>query len=617
TGVIRTLLGTGPAGYGGDGGPGSGVRITATVPAGGFTSNDAQADVRQSTFHVFVSPTTLSGLSGTFSVGAEPAGLGCCYRVAGSVHLDVAPSDPTVLAPTTPVTIADNGTSTGNQPFLTVGAGVSALVASTVEAPINAGVSPTVTVVPTLTSIVPSAGQAGSVVTATLNGTNLVNASGITVSGTGVSVSVTSRSNTALTIALTLDPLAEAGARTVTVITPGGNATIGFVVASAPITSLRLTDINQFLANSSGAATFGFYHNTNVDSTAYQLGVTTPAIALPTASPVAFINPGQEDIDLPLTLGTNSFTMVADQTTSDSPFGLNLFFNDQIIPAITVDNANGGSGPFSIQPPETNTAGVATGGNTSVPASGVSSYVTGDGYAATLTSYGVRSTATPFVDLAAGFVIGASNGTADTVSSFTLEVTQPGNMQAFASLGAGVPSGFAALAPGRTTINFDENPLPDGSANGPLGGGVRGTQITTQYAPLGVSFGAAAGGIASYVYGAFNAAFTGKSLGNDAFSFQGPVAATFTLAETAVGVVVRDGDAGVGAATLTAYSGPSGTGIALGSASSPGGTGNDPYFLGLVDTSATPRIRSVIVRFQRVSGSDLTVDDFTFVRSSP
>jgi hypothetical protein len=53
-------------------------------------------------------------------------------------------------------------------------------------------------------------------------------------------------------------------------------------------------------------------------------------------------------------------------------------------------------------------------------------------------------------------------------------------------------------------------------------------------------------------------------------------------------------------------------GIALASVSSPGGSGNDPCFLGIVDTSGTPRIRSVIVRFQRVAGSDLPVDDLTF-----
>jgi len=54
SGVIRTLVGTGPAGYSGDGGAARGVRLTATVPAGGFTSNDAQVEVRRSEFRVFL-----------------------------------------------------------------------------------------------------------------------------------------------------------------------------------------------------------------------------------------------------------------------------------------------------------------------------------------------------------------------------------------------------------------------------------------------------------------------------------------------------------------------------------------------------------------------------------
>jgi hypothetical protein len=75
---------------------------------------------------------------------------------------------------------------------------------------------------------------------------------------------------------------------------------------------------------------------------------------------------------------------------------------------------------------------------------------------------------------------------------------------------------------------------------------------------------------------------------------------------------VVEGDASVGFATLTAYSGPNGTGTALGSVSSPGGAGNDPYFLGLVDTGASARIRSVVIRFERNGNADLTIDDLTF-----
>jgi hypothetical protein len=196
-------------------------------------------------------------------------------------------------------------------------------------------------------------------------------------------------------------------------------------------------------------------------------------------------------------------------------------------------------------------------------------------------------------------------------------VTQPGGMQSFASLGTTPPVGFDSLAPDRTTITFDESPFPDGSPNPPLGAGARGVEVTNQYSSLGVSFGTASGSIQTFVFGQFNSLYQGKSLGNNNFSFQGPVAATFPLPRAAVGLVATDSDTLIGFTTLTAYSGPNGTGTALGIARSPGGTGNDPYFVGLVDTSGTPRIRSVVVRFQRASGSDLTIDNFTFSRTSP
>jgi hypothetical protein len=622
TGIVRTAVGSGGYGFGGDGGPATGVRVAASVAAGGFNSDHAEVEVRQSGFAVFPASPTISGLSSTFSVGVEPAGLGCCQRVADAVAIDVTASDPTVLVPATPLSIASNATSTGNQTMTTAGAGTSALVASTLTAPINSGVSATLTVVPTLTSIVPSAGQAGTVVNVAITGTNLSTTSAVGVSGTGVAVSLTNKTNTQLDLAFTIDALAEPNVRTVTVTTPGGNVTIGFDVTVAPLTTLRLTDMNQFLANSSGDATFTFFHNTNVDTTAWQLGVTSPALSLPTATPFSFLNPGAHDIDLPLALGTKTFTVVGDQTTAGTAFGLNLFFNDDVLPAISVFNTNGDTGAFSVQAPETSTAGVATGGATSVPASGVTSFITGSGIAVTLTSYTMRSAASPFVDFTSGFIVGTTNGTADTVAAFTLEVTQPGGMQTFAAPGYDPPDAFTAPAPGRTTITFDENPFPDGSANGPLGAGARGAEVTAQYSPLGVSFGTAAANVQTFVFGQFTPRYRGKSLGNNAFAFQGsfqsPIGATFTLPQSAVGTVVIDDDGLIGFATLTAYAGPNGTGIALASVSSPGGAGNDPYFLGLVDAGGgAPRILSVIVRFQRVSGSDLAIDDFTFVSSGP
>jgi hypothetical protein len=615
TGVMRTAYGSGAGGIGGDGAPAAGVRITGT--ATGFTSNDAQADVRQSAFRVSLGSTSVSGLSTTFSVGIEPSGLGCCQRASEPVSIDVTPNDPTVLSPASPLTIANNATSTGNQTLSTVGSGSSAIVASSLSAAINPGVSSVVNVTPTISTISPGAGKAGTVVNGSITGTNLSNASNLTVSGTGVAVSVGSQTNTSIAFTFTIDPLAEPATRTVAVTTPGGAATIGFLVTTGTVTTLRLTDMTQFLANANGTTQNGFRHNVEPADGIWQLGVTSPAVALPSGSTVTFLNPGGHDLALPLALGSNTFTIAGDSVTSGTPFGLSLFFNGETVPGIAAYNGNGAGGAFSVQAPEASVGGDATGGGTTAPAPGVTSYATSDGWSVTLSSYTMKSASSPFVDLVGSANnVGTANGTADTYGFFTLDVTQPGNIQGFGSMGYAPAAGFAALAPSRTTISFDEASFPDGSANGGLSAGQQGVEITTQYSPLGVTLGSAASFPQAFVYGPFNPNFQGRTLGNatntSTGQFQMPVAASFASARAAVGVIVVDGDAGVGIATLTAYSGPNGTGTALGSISSPGGNGNDPWFLGLVDTSGTPRIRSIVVRFQRGSGFDLTIDDLTF-----
>ena len=83
-----------------------------------------------------------------------------------------------------------------------------------------------------------------------------------------------------------------------------------------------------------------FFRNTNPGDSTWQLGVTAPSVVLPTASAVAFINPGDKDINLPLALGSNTFTVVGDSVTTASPFGLSLFYNDHTIPDVDVYNTD-------------------------------------------------------------------------------------------------------------------------------------------------------------------------------------------------------------------------------------------------------------------------------------
>ena len=89
---------------------------------------------------------------------------------------------------------------------------------------------------PTLTSISPSSGARGTTIAVALSGTNLANASAVTVSGTGVSCSVTSSTANSVAASCTIAGTAATGTRTVNVTTPGGTSgNVNFTVtAPAP-----------------------------------------------------------------------------------------------------------------------------------------------------------------------------------------------------------------------------------------------------------------------------------------------------------------------------------------------------------------------------------------------
>lgn len=91
---------------------------------------------------------------------------------------------------------------------------------------------------PTLTSVLPNAGVQGTSVPVTLTGTNFVTgATTVTVAGGGVtasSVSVTSP--TSLTATLVIDPMAQPGARSVSVTTANGTSgLVTFTVMASPV----------------------------------------------------------------------------------------------------------------------------------------------------------------------------------------------------------------------------------------------------------------------------------------------------------------------------------------------------------------------------------------------
>jgi hypothetical protein len=91
---------------------------------------------------------------------------------------------------------------------------------------------------PTLTGIGPESGYQGSTLEVTLTGTNLDGVTGVDF-GAGITVGeINVESATQITVAITIDAAASTGARTVTVTTAGGTASLeeNFTVAVPPPT---------------------------------------------------------------------------------------------------------------------------------------------------------------------------------------------------------------------------------------------------------------------------------------------------------------------------------------------------------------------------------------------
>ena len=95
---------------------------------------------------------------------------------------------------------------------------------------------------PTISLLSPSAGEQGHSVAVTINGTNLLNITQITVSGGGVTASVAAGGTaSAQTANFVIAGTAATGTRTVSVTTAAGVATAAFTVNAAPTLSVSLT----------------------------------------------------------------------------------------------------------------------------------------------------------------------------------------------------------------------------------------------------------------------------------------------------------------------------------------------------------------------------------------
>ena len=173
--------------------------------------------------------TTQTGPTFTFRVQPNASEVGA-GRVNTSTTFSLLSTNALVFDFNAPreLTIPNNLTlvdGTAN----TLGAGSSQIVAQASATGIDQGASVAITVQPVITSVTNNSGPANQTTAAILNGRNLITATGVTAP-TGITATITGWTTTALNVSIQVAAGTATGAKSLTLITPGGNVNFTFTV---------------------------------------------------------------------------------------------------------------------------------------------------------------------------------------------------------------------------------------------------------------------------------------------------------------------------------------------------------------------------------------------------
>ncbi len=178
--------------------------------------------------------------------------------------------------------------------------------------------------VPAITTITPASGLAGTSVLATITGTNLVGATAVTFSGTGVAATILGGgTKTSIPISITIDPEASPGLRTLSVTTRYNVSAIfsGFTIN--PTNVPRPTNVNPISA-AQGAAISATITGVNLS------GAT--AVSFSGSGIVASVVSGGTSTSLPVTITVDPLADFGPRTlTVTTPNGTSSTFNGFVI----------------------------------------------------------------------------------------------------------------------------------------------------------------------------------------------------------------------------------------------------------------------------------------------
>ena len=455
----------------------SATQITATVPAGTSTGLVTVATPGGTTngllFTLSLPAPTLSSLSpASGTPGTTVVIAGTNLAGATSVTFNGITATFTVNSATQITTAVPPGASTGNVVVATPG-GLSNGLPFGVTAPL-----------PTLSSLSPTSGPAGT--TVAITGTNLTGTTAVSFNGTAATFTV----NSATQITATVPAGATSG--NVAVTTPAGGSnglaftvtipapaiaslspTSGIVGTSVVITGTNLTGATAVSFNGT-AATF-------IVNSATQLTATVPGGA--TSGNVSVSTPGGTSNGLAFTVIPPAPTISGLSPTSGTP-GTSVVITGTNLTGTTAVSFNGTAATFAVNSATQLTATVpagATSGNVSVTTPGGTS--NGLGFTVTTPASTITALSPTSGPVGTSVVITGTNLTGTTAVSFNgvaATFTVNSATQITATVPAGATSGSVVVAtPGGTSNGLGFTvipPAPTLSSLSPISGPV-GTSV--------------------------------------------------------------------------------------------------------------------------------------------
>jgi sugar lactone lactonase YvrE len=229
--TMQTIIGDGTAGFAGDGLPGRGVTITASIAPGGptYLPITSSVNVEQSSWVFSSYPTNVNDVF-NFTIRQTSPGSSS-LRMNSSTTFSLTPSSANVVTLPATLTINNNLTSVQGS-ATTIGSGVTQIIAQASSTGIALGASSNITVTPVFSNVSPNNGPQNTTTPVVITGRNFLGTTSVTTTAPGITITsvVVSADGKTINANINVGAGATAGVKTITINTATGNPTFTFTV---------------------------------------------------------------------------------------------------------------------------------------------------------------------------------------------------------------------------------------------------------------------------------------------------------------------------------------------------------------------------------------------------